>query len=232
MAQKKKDWNGLMSGFKASDLVFLDESGCNTDMTRRYAYSLGGSRAVDSTPLSKPKNTTILSSIQLDGTFHYTTFSGGTTVDHFRQYLEDILPPHLNDDSVLAMDNMKSYHAKAVKELLDSSGIRYIYLPPYSPMTGKLALPTLIALCSIALGRPTVSTLAVLGEISISGTILKVDELANSLQVCLDSGAKKVLLPITSAADLGSVPPELVGSFILIFYSSAEDAVFKAPGVE
>ena len=78
-------------------------------------------------------------------------------------------------------------------------------------MTGKLALPTLIALCSIALGRPTVSTLAVLGEISISGTILKVDELANSLQVCLDSGAKKVLLPITSAADLGTVPPELVG---------------------
>ena len=99
-------------------------------------------------------------------------------------------------------------------------------------MTGKLALPTLIALCSIALGRPTVSTLAVLGEISISGTILKVDELANSLQVCLDSGAKKVLLPITSAADLGTVPPELVGSFYLIFYSSAEDAVFKALGVE
>ena len=99
-------------------------------------------------------------------------------------------------------------------------------------MTGKLALPTLIALCSIALGRPTVSTLAVLGEISISGTILKVDELANSLQVCLDSGAKKVLLPITSAADLGTVPPELVGSFNLIFYSSAEDAVFKALGVE
>ena len=93
-------------------------------------------------------------------------------------------------------------------------------------MTGKLALPTLIALCGIALGRPTVSTLAVLGEISISGTILKVDELANSLQVCLDSGAKKVLLPITSAADLGTVPPELVGSFNLIFYSSAEDAVF------
>ena len=99
-------------------------------------------------------------------------------------------------------------------------------------MTGKLALPTLIALCSIALGRPTVSTLAVLGEISISGTILKVDELANSLQVCLDSGAKKVMLPITSAVDLGTVPPELVGSFNLIFYSSAEDAVFKALGVE
>ena len=99
-------------------------------------------------------------------------------------------------------------------------------------MTEKLALPTLIALCSIALGKPTVSSLAVLGEISIGGTMIKVDELANSLQVCLDSGAKKVLLPITSAADLGTVPSELVGSFNLIFYSSPEDAVFKALGVE
>ena len=99
-------------------------------------------------------------------------------------------------------------------------------------MTGKLALPTLIALCSIALGRPTLSSLAVLGEISISGTMMKVDELANSLQVCLDSGAKRVLLPITSAVELGTVPADLIGSFNLIFYSSAEDAVFKALGVE
>ena len=99
-------------------------------------------------------------------------------------------------------------------------------------MTDKMALPTLIALCSIALGKPTISTLAVLGEISIAGSLIKVDELANALQVCLDSGAKKVLLPITSAVDLGSVPSELIGSFNLIFYSSPEDAVFKALGVE
>ena len=99
-------------------------------------------------------------------------------------------------------------------------------------MTEKLALPTLIALCSIALGKPTLSSLAVLGEISIAGTMLKVDELANALQVCLDSGAKKVLLPITSAADLGLVPADLIGCFNLVFYQSAEDAVYKALGVE
>jgi ATP-dependent Lon protease len=99
-------------------------------------------------------------------------------------------------------------------------------------MTHKLALPTLIALCSIALSKPAQSSLVVLGEISISGTLMKVDELANALQVCLDSGAKKILLPITSAADLGTVPPELMGSFQIIFYNSAEDAVFKGLGVE
>ncbi len=99
-------------------------------------------------------------------------------------------------------------------------------------MTDKLALPTLIAICSIALGKPTVSSLAVLGEISIAGTLIKVSELANTLQVCLDSGAKKILLPITSAADLAAVPADLIGCFNLIFYQSPEDAVFKALGVE
>lgn len=99
-------------------------------------------------------------------------------------------------------------------------------------ITDKLALPTVISICSIALNRPTQSSLAVLGEISIAGSMIKVDELANALQVCLDSGAKKILLPITSAADMGMVPPELMGSFQIIFYNSAEDAVFKALGVE
>lgn len=99
-------------------------------------------------------------------------------------------------------------------------------------ITDKLALPTVISICSIALNRPTQSSLVVLGEISIAGSMIKVDELANTLQVCLDSGAKKILLPITSAADMGTVPPELMGSFQIIFYQSAEDAVFKALGVE
>ncbi len=99
-------------------------------------------------------------------------------------------------------------------------------------ITEKLALSTVISICSIALNKPTQSSLAVLGEISIAGSLIKVDELANALQVCLDSGAKKILLPITSAADMGTVPPELMGSFQIIFYQSAEDAVFKALGVE
>ena len=99
-------------------------------------------------------------------------------------------------------------------------------------MTTTLALPTLIALCSVSLSKPVLSSMAVLGEISISGTIIKTDELANALQVCLDSGAKRVLLPITSAVDIATVPPELIGCFQILFYNSAEDAVFKALGVE
>ena len=99
-------------------------------------------------------------------------------------------------------------------------------------MTGKLALPSLIALCSIALGRPALSSMAIMGEISISGTMIKVDELANALQVCLDSGAKKVLIPATSMVDFATVPADLMSAFQLIPFTSAEDAVFKALGVE
>lgn len=111
------------------------------------------------------------------------------------------------------------------------------YIVNYTDLNGigqtkYLALPTLIAICSAALSKPTLSSLAVLGEITISGTILKAEELANVLQVCLDSGAKKVLLPITSAVDIGSVPSDLVGAFSLIFYSTPQEAVFKALGVD
>ena len=99
-------------------------------------------------------------------------------------------------------------------------------------MTSKLGLPTLIALCSIALSKPVLSSAAVLGEISISGSIQKVPELANALQVCLDSGAKKVLIPATSMIDFVTVPADLMAAFQIIPYQSAEDAVFKALGVE
>ena len=97
-------------------------------------------------------------------------------------------------------------------------------------MTGKLAMPTLIALSSIALARPVQSSMVVLGEISISGTLIKVDELANTLQVCLDSGAKKVLMPATCMVDLASVPDDLATAFDFILYKSAEEAVIKALG--
>ena len=73
---------------------------------------------------------------------------------------------------------------------------------------------------------------AILGSLTLGGTVTKVEDLANTLQVCLDSGAKKVLLPIASTVDMPSVPAELMGKFSILFFSSPEEAVFKALGVE
>lgn len=99
-------------------------------------------------------------------------------------------------------------------------------------VANELSLAAFIALCSGALKKPVQSQMVVLGSMSIGGTITKVEELANTLQVCFDAGAKKILIPMASAADLSTVPSELFAKFQISFYQNAEDAVFKALGVE
>lgn len=98
-------------------------------------------------------------------------------------------------------------------------------------LTDELAIAELIALCSGALGKPTQESLVVIGNMTVGGTISKVEEFANTLQVCVDAGAKKVLLPAASVMDLQTVPPDLLVKVQPVFYSDPIDAVFKALGV-
>lgn len=99
-------------------------------------------------------------------------------------------------------------------------------------MTDELSLAAFVGLCSGALKKPVQSQMVILGSMSIGGTINKVEELANTLQACFDAGGKRILLPMSSAVDIGTVPPELFSKFQISFYNSPEDAVFKALGVE
>ena len=95
-----------------------------------------------------------------------------------------------------------------------------------------ISLAAFVAMCSSALKKPMQGSLVILGSMSIGGTIGKVEELANTLQVCFDSGAKKILLPMSSASDIASVPSDLFSKFNISFYNNPEDAVFKALGIE
>lgn len=95
-----------------------------------------------------------------------------------------------------------------------------------------ISLASYVAMCSSALKKPMQGSLVILGSMSIGGTIGKVEELANTLQVCFDSGAKKILLPMSSASDISSVPSDLFSKFNISFYNDPEDAVFKALGIE
>lgn len=99
-------------------------------------------------------------------------------------------------------------------------------------LDSSIALATLVAYCSVALNKSTQPQICVLGSMSIGGTIIKVGELASALQVCFDAGAKKVLLPMSSAADIVTVPSDLFAKFQISFYDSPEDAVVKALGIE
>jgi len=98
-------------------------------------------------------------------------------------------------------------------------------------LTEELAIAELVGLCSAALERPVQESMVVLGNMTVGGTIAKVEEFANVLQVCVDAGAKRVLIPASSVVDLQTVPPDLLIKIQPIFYSDPTDAVFKALGV-
>lgn len=131
--EKRKEWKETITPEMVEHLVFLDESGVNTDLTRLYGRALSSQRAVDHAPLNTPRTTTVLSSIRLDGEKAFTTYQGGTTGERFVQYLKETLLPTLRPGDIVVMDNMRSHHVKAVREILEAKGMKVLYLPPYSP---------------------------------------------------------------------------------------------------
>ncbi len=131
--EKRKAWENDIKEIPAEHFVFLDESGVNTNLTRRYAWGIGKERIPDSVPLGTPKSTTVLSSIRLNGQSVTTMYQGGTSGDRFVQYLKNDLLPTLQKGDIVVMDNMRSHHVKAVAETFEATGIKIFYLPPYSP---------------------------------------------------------------------------------------------------
>ena len=95
-----------------------------------------------------------------------------------------------------------------------------------------LALPSLVAFASGLLGRPVQSQMVVLGDMSLGGSVTPVESIAECLQVAFDAGAKKVALPMSSAADIPTIPVELFTKFQTSFYADPVDAVFKGLGVD
>lgn len=97
--------------------------------------------------------------------------------------------------------------------------------------TTSMTLASFVALCSGALGKSIQPQMVVLGSMSLGGNIVPVDNLAESLQVAFDAGAKRLLLPMASVKDIPTIPGELFAKFQTAFYADATDAVFKALGV-
>ena len=133
VAEKRKEWAESITPEQLDHLVFLDESGVNTDMTRRYGRARSSERCVDHAPLNTPQITTVLSSIRFNGEKAFTTYQGGTTGERFVAYLKDTLLPTLHPGDIVVMDNLRSHHVKEVRELLEAEGMIPLYLPPYSP---------------------------------------------------------------------------------------------------
>lgn len=131
--KKREIWEGQQSAMNAASLVFLDESGVNTNLTRRYGRAKGKERVKDSAPLNTPKTTTILSSVRTDGTTVAKFFSGSMNGELFLDYIQNDLAPTLHDGDIVIMDNLRCHKVAGVKEAVENVGAQVRYLPPYSP---------------------------------------------------------------------------------------------------
>lgn len=138
-------------------------------------------------------------------------------------------------ESVKIAQNYFKTNAKHISQSISIDAKNYVMQVQDCQGVGlnsNISLAVLVAYCSCALNKPALTQLAVLGSMSIGGTIKKVEELASTLQVCFDAGAKRVLLPMSSATDIATVPSDLFAKFQISFYNSPEDAVIKALGIE
>jgi transposase len=114
-------------------LIFLDESGVTTSMTRLYARCLGGRRIHEATPGSHWKIMTILGAMSTRGMVATMTIEEATDTDIFLAYLDHVLCPQLRRGDVVVMDNLSSHKIKGVRERIEAAGAELLYLPPYSP---------------------------------------------------------------------------------------------------
>lgn len=133
MKIKRDEWLKNQKTIDATKLIFLDESGVNTGMTRLYGRALNGERVVDYVPDVRFHRTSILSSIRLDGTMVPLTFKGALNGELFKKYIQDCLAPTLKKGDIVIMDNLSSHKVSGIKEAIENVGATILYLPPYSP---------------------------------------------------------------------------------------------------
>jgi len=145
-------------------------------------------------------------------------------------------PPHCPVDGIIlrkALDYLKGNAQRLVgSSKINESDIQLSVVELMNVgAPKKMTSAGLVAFSSALTGKPVQSQMVVLGDMSLGGTVEKVDGLAETLQLALDAGARKVLLPMTNAADIATVPPELFTKFQTSFYSDPVDAVYKALGL-
>ncbi len=136
VAQARKEWKEKQENhveLPVDKLVFLDESGVNIDMVRRYGRAKNKNRVNDYAPVNTPKKTTLVSSVRLDGTQAYEFFQGSLNGKNFLSYVKNTLIPTLKKGDIVVTDNLSCHKVKGVKEAIEESGASVLYLPPYSP---------------------------------------------------------------------------------------------------
>jgi transposase len=117
----------------ARRLVFVDEMGTNISLSPLYGWAKKGQRAHCSVPRNRGANTTLLSSMSVDGMGPSLAVEGATNREVFETYVERVLAPTLRKGQVIVMDNLSAHKGERVRELIEQRGCELLYLPSYSP---------------------------------------------------------------------------------------------------
>ena len=131
--KQREEFITRITAIDPKSLVFLDESGVTTSMTRLFARSEGGGRIYEAMPDSRWKILTIIGAMSLRGMIATMTIEEATDGDIFRAYVEQVLCAALQPGDVVVMDNLSSHKVSGVREMIEKAGAEVLYLPPYSP---------------------------------------------------------------------------------------------------
>lgn len=130
---RRQAWREALNRIDAKRLLFLDESGVTTEMTRRYGRAFGGQQVREPNPAGHWKTLTLLGAMSVEGLVATMTVEAPTNREVFLAYLEQVLCPRLKPGDVVVMDNLSSHKVSGVRELIEAAGAELLYLPPYSP---------------------------------------------------------------------------------------------------
>ena len=127
------EWRETSGQIDAANLIFIDESGVTTEMTRRYGRARGGQRVDDAVPAGHWRTLTLLGAVSMSGWVATMTIEAPTDGDVFLAYVEHMLCPKLRPEHCVVMDNLAAHKVDGVRQLIEAAGARLLYLPPYSP---------------------------------------------------------------------------------------------------
>ena len=133
MRRARKKWRASQPGWPAARLVFIDETGLNTKMTRAYGRALRSDRCICKVPYGHWHTNTFIAALRIDGLCAPWLLDGPMNGQAFAVYIKDVLAPELRKGDRVICDNLSCHHAPGVREALAQVGARLMFLPPYSP---------------------------------------------------------------------------------------------------
>lgn len=133
IAKSREDWQEFQATVDVNRLIFLDESGLKTNMTRLYGRARAGQRCLDSTPCGRWETVTLLSSIRLNGSTESLVFEGAVDRKMFDAYIKEVLAPTLCPGDIVVMDNLRAHKSQNAYEDIRKRKAEVLFLPAYSP---------------------------------------------------------------------------------------------------